>query len=68
MALIRFERVARDKVLEAQEFLTGAPECEVPGDGTLVLHFRSDEGHPSLAIMLEIAGPEGDLLRKALAA
>lgn len=68
MALIRLERVNADKVLEAQEFLTGTPECEADGDGTLMLHFRSDEGHPSLTVMIDGRGPEGDALRDALAA
>jgi hypothetical protein len=68
MALIRLERVNADKVLEAQEFQTGAPECEAEGDGTLLLHFRSDEGHPSLTVMIDGHGPEGEALRQALAA
>ena len=67
MALIRVERVTDDKVLEAQEFLTDSPECEAVSDGTLVLHFRSENGHPSLTMMLELGGAEGDALRKALA-
>ena len=67
MVLIRLERVSRDKVLEAQEFLTGLPECESDADGTLLLHFRSDEGHPSLTMMIDLRGPEGDVLREALA-
>ena len=54
-------------MLEAQEFLTGRPECESDADGTLLLHFRSDEGHPSLTLMLDLAAPECDVLREALA-
>ncbi len=68
MALIRVERVTGDKVLEAQEFVTSAPECETDADGTLVLHFRSEQGHPSLTMMLDPTGSEGDILRAALAA
>jgi len=63
MALIRVERVGFDKVLEAQEFVTGAPEAEAVSNGTILLHFRSEDGHPSLAIMLELGGAEGDVLR-----
>ncbi len=68
MPLIRIERVTADSVLEAQEFRAETPEYDIAPDGTLMLHFRADEGHPSLTVMLDPTGPEGDVLRKALAA
>ena len=68
MPLIRIERVTADGVLEAQEFRAVMPEFELAPDGTLTLHFRTDEGHPSLTLMLDPTGPEGAVLREALAA
>lgn len=68
MPLIRIERVTSDSVLEAQEFRATTPEIERASDGTLLLHFRTDEGHPSLTLMLDPTGPEGAVLREALAA
>lgn len=68
MALIRVERVAVDKVLEAQEFQTGAPIVQVSDDGTTTLYFQSDEGHPSLTVMLDVTTNEGGSLRDALSA
>ncbi len=68
MPLIRIERVTSDSVLEAQEFRAVTPEFELAPDGTLTLHFRTDEGHPSLTLMLDPSGPEGAVLRQALAA
>ena len=68
MPLIRIERVTADSVLEAQEFRAETLEFDLAPDGTLLLHFRADEGHPSLTVMLDSSGPEGEVLRKALAA
>ena len=68
MPLICIERVTADGVLEAQEFRAVTPEFELAPDGTLTLHFRTDEGHPSLTLMLDQTGPDGTVLREALAA
>ena len=64
--LIRVERLTADGVLEAQEFRTATPIFETEADGTVTLHFRSDEGHPSLTVMLDPSAPEGAVLREAL--
>ena len=66
MALIRVERVGVDKVIEAQEFQTGAPIVQVSDDGTTTLYFQSDAGHPSLTVMLDATNNEGVGLRDAL--
>ena len=67
MPLIRIERITAESVLEAREFRAATPEFELAPDGTLTLHFRTDEGHPSLTLMLDPGGPEGAVLRAALA-
>lgn len=68
MALIRVERVSGDDMLEAQEFRTQVLDIRIDEDGSATLHFVTEDGHPSLTVMLDPQADERDSIIKRLAA